>query len=55
MAPSSAMTAATRLIVSCRAMNFFIMLKVCLPQVMVVTIDANESSNMTISDASFAV
>lgn len=55
MAPSRAMMAATKLIVSCNAMNFLMMLKVCLPHVIVVIIEAKLSSNITMSEASLAV
>ena len=54
-APKRAIIAATRLIVSCKARNFLMMLEVCLPQTMVVVIDLKLSLRMTMSDAYFAV
>lgn len=54
-APKRAIIAATKLIVSCRARNFLMMLEVCLPHLIVVMIDLKLSFRMTMSEAYFAV
>lgn len=54
-APSSAITAATRFMVSWRVRNFFTVFTVCLPHLIVEIIELNLSSRITISEASLAV